>query len=100
MQCFELKYLTSHEICKALRPALIVTQDHGYSQAGTTPKLLKWNFLYHRSHKSSMAVSSVTPLEFELAVSLCFGTLHGFTMNASLKWLLNIFEGEKFMDPF
>lgn len=39
-----------------------------------------------------LQVSLVIPLVLELAVSLCFGTLHGFTMNATLKWLLNFFH--------
>ena len=71
--------------------ALIITQDHSYSQARTTPELLKWNFSYHWSHKSPMIVSSVITLESELAVSLCSGTLHSFTKNASLKRLKNFF---------
>ena len=38
-----------------------------------------------------MIVSSVITLESELAVSLCLGTLHSFTKNASLKRLKKIF---------
>lgn len=38
-----------------------------------------------------MIVSLVVTLEYELAISLCLGTLHSFTMNASLKWLKKFF---------
>jgi len=91
-------------ICEALGLALTVTQDPSYSQTGTTPKLLKWNFLYFQNHKSSMTVSSLILLEFELAVSLCFGTLYslcfGTLYECNLKGLINVFEDGQFMDPF
>lgn len=43
-----------------------------------------------------MTVSSLILLEFELAVSLCFGTLY----ECNLKGLINVFEDGQFMDPF